>query len=242
MAGKNSNGMQCAEFASLVATALDGALGAPQSEGFKAHCAACPACQSLYDETSAGLEWLQALKAEPLEPPAHLTNAILNATSRLAHADLRQRQNWWQRLTTIPQLASVLAGIRQPRFAMSFAMAFFSISLLLSITGFSMRDLGELRRGTILRAFGTAQGRVLKYYDNLRFVYEIESRVRELKRAVPEESPSGKPEPRRQPPAKGDRDGVPGAKRNAHDSLPGALARSGEAPKDLQATINRRSL
>ena len=32
-------------------------------------------------------------------------------------------------------------------------------------------------------AYNDAQIRVVKYYDNIRFVYEIESKLRELKRA-----------------------------------------------------------
>jgi len=242
MSGKNSDGMQCAEFAGLVATALDGGLDPARSVDFAAHRTECPACQALYAETRAGLEWLRTLKAETLEPPARLMTAILNATSRAAQPALRQRQSWWQRMGAVFHLAPLLAGVRQPRFAMSFAMAFFSISLLLNITGLSLRDLAELRGGTFVRAFGTAQGKVLKYYDNLRFVYEIESRVRELKRTVPEEAPTGKPEPRRQPPAKGDRPGVPGAKRSTRDVESGTIASAGQDSIDLQVTEDRRLL
>lgn len=242
MPGKHSNGMQCAEFAGLVAATLDGTLDAAKGADFAAHRAGCPACQALYAETSAGLEWLQALKAETIEPPARLTSAILSATSWASQATLRQKQSRWQRLSAISHLAPLLAGVRQPRFAMSFAMAFFSISLLLNITGLSLRDLTEVRSGTIVRAFGTAQGKVLKYYDNLRFVYEIESRVRELKRAVPEEAPTGKPEPSPRPPAKGNRTGVPGAKRSTHDSETDALALAGHGSADIQVTENRRLL
>ena len=237
--GNHSNGMQCAEFVGLVAVALDGSLDSAKSADFAAHRAGCPACQALYAEISAGWEWLQTLKAETLEPPARLAAAILNATSRAEQPARRQRQTWWQRLGARFHVAPLLAGVRQPRFAMSFAMAFFSISLLLNITGLSLRDLTEVRSGTIVRALGTAQGKVLKYYDNLRFVYEIESRVRELKRVVPEEAPSGKPEPRRQPPAKENRTGVPGAKQSTHDSDSGALASAGQS---IRVTENRRTL
>ena len=103
------------------------------------------------------------------------------------------------------------------------------------------RDLSEVRSGTIVRALGTAQGKVLKYYDNLRFVYEIESRVRELKRVVPEEAPLDKPEPRRQPPAKENRTGGPGAKRSTHDSESGTLASAGQSSTDIRVA-DRRSL
>ena len=43
----------------------------------------------------------------------------------------------------------------------------------------------------IKRTYYETTGRVVKYYENIRFVYEIESRVREFKRvtAPPEPSP-----------------------------------------------------
>ena len=41
----------------------------------------------------------------------------------------------------------------------------------------------DLRPAAIRHAYNDAQIKVVKYYDNIRFVYEIESKVRELKRA-----------------------------------------------------------
>jgi ribosomal protein L14E/L6E/L27E len=79
----------------------------------------------------------------------------------------------------------------QPKFAMAFAMAFFSISLVLNLAGFKVANLRhlDLTPNSIVRGAYEAQGRMVKYYENIRFVYEIESRVQELKRATtPEES------------------------------------------------------
>ena len=41
----------------------------------------------------------------------------------------------------------------------------------------------NLRPSALRHAYNDAQIKVVKYYDNIRFVYEIESKVRELKRA-----------------------------------------------------------
>jgi hypothetical protein len=105
---------------------------------------------------------------------------------------------------------------RQPRFAMSFGMAFFSLSISLSLAGVKASDVRhvDLRPNAIKRTYYETTGRVVKYYENIRFVYEIESRVREFKRvtAPPEPSPkeqkqekekkdnntSGQPEPRQE--------------------------------------------
>ncbi len=82
---------------------------------------------------------------------------------------------------------------------MSFGMAFFSLSISLSLAGVKLTDLRhvDLRPSAVKRNYYETSGRVVKYYENIRFVYEIESRVREFKQAtVPAEPP---PEPKTKP-------------------------------------------
>jgi len=68
---------------------------------------------------------------------------------------------------------------------MSFGMIFFSFSLALNAAGVKPADVAkvDLRPSALRHAYNDAQIKVVKYYDNIRFVYEIESKVRELKRA-----------------------------------------------------------
>jgi hypothetical protein len=75
--------------------------------------------------------------------------------------------------------------MRQPRFVMSFGMIFFSFSMALSVAGVKPSDVAKvnLRPSALRHAYNDAQIKVVKYYDNIRFVYEIESKLRELKRA-----------------------------------------------------------
>jgi hypothetical protein len=79
----------------------------------------------------------------------------------------------------------VAAFVRQPRFVMSFGMIFFSFSLALNAAGVKASDVAkvDLRPSALRHAYNEAQIKVVKYYDNIRFVYEIESKLRELKRA-----------------------------------------------------------
>jgi hypothetical protein len=74
----------------------------------------------------------------------------------------------------------------QPRFAMSFGMAFFSITLVLNVTGVKLSSLraADLRPSAIKRSYYEASGKLVKYYENIRFVYELETKVRDLKRAA----------------------------------------------------------
>ena len=86
----------------------------------------------------------------------------------------------------------------QPRFAMTAAMAFFSLALTMNLTGVHLADihLSDLRPSAVRRSFWGANARAIRYYDNLRVVYELQSRVREMQRengdpadAVPVRSP-----------------------------------------------------
>ncbi len=81
----------------------------------------------------------------------------------------------------------------QPRLLMTAAMAFFSIALTLNMAGVRLTNirftgvrLADLRpqavRSYMERQLTMASVPIVRYYDHLRFVYEVESRVRELRR------------------------------------------------------------
>jgi hypothetical protein len=73
----------------------------------------------------------------------------------------------------------------QPRLAMTAAMAFFSIALTMNLTGVRLSQLhaSDLKPSSILRSCYEAKAKVVRYSDNLRVVYELESRVRDLQRS-----------------------------------------------------------
>ena len=190
MPGEAKNGMQCAEFDALLNEALDATLTGPKLESFQAHARVCAICGPLLAEADAGRRWLKSL-AE-VEPPANLMHNILLATtgheSKRVAARAKAESSWADKITAglRPVFAPVLAVSRQPRFAMSFGMAFFSLSISLSLAGVKVSDVRhlDLRPTAIKRTYYETSGRVVKYYENIRFVYEIESRVREFKRAT----------------------------------------------------------
>jgi hypothetical protein len=217
MAAENKNGMQCNEFDALLGDALDQRLSGQKLEGFQAHARSCPTCGPLLAEADAGLRWLHELVE--IEPPINLVDNILAATTGLSTARLHGatgadvQLSWFDRMQGWAQMlvSPVFAIAKQPRFAMSFGMAFFSLSVSMSLAGVKVSDLrhADLRPSAIKRNYYETSGKVVKYYENIRFVYEFESRVREFKRAtmpapVPQEkdkSPrndntSGQPEPR----------------------------------------------
>lgn len=196
MAGQQHNGIQCSEFDALLSQAIDGTLSGERLEAFEAHGRTCQLCGPMLRDAEAGRSWLKSL--EEVEPPAYLVNNILLATSGVAAGKATARATWGQRIGSWIDaiLSPVVSVARQPRFAMSFGMAFFTLSVTLSIAGVRLSDVRHisLRPSTVRRTYYETQGRVVKYYENIRFVYEIESRVRQLKQAAPaEERPETQP-------------------------------------------------
>jgi hypothetical protein len=205
MAGENHPGMPCVEVEALLAEALDGTLQGEQLIGFEAHQQSCASCRSVVEEAKAGMVWLKGL--DEAEPPVNLVHNILAQTIGALpseHAVVAPRgEGWFDKLKA--RLAPVFAPVATPRFAMSFGMAFFSITMLLGIAGFHMSDLRHLDLSSkgIMKTYYDTEARIVRYYENMRLVYEIESRVRDLKRAAtPENNSDTKQQPQSQPPQK----------------------------------------
>jgi hypothetical protein len=204
--GMQGHELKCHDFDTLLSDALDGVLTGAQLDTFQAHARTCSACGPLLADVTAGRNWLKDLTE--VEPPVSLVNNILASTTGVDTQRLRINVpashpgasrlgvSWWDRMQAWASGAvqPVWGTVRQPRFAMSFGMAFFSLSVALSVLGVKPADLRQLSlRPTVLRHnYYNAEARVVRYYENIRLVYEVESRVRELKRNV---APAAEPAP-----------------------------------------------
>ncbi len=203
MSGASQFGMSCLEFEALLADDLDQTLAGDQKQRFDLHRRECSSCRALYNEARAGIDWLHSL--EEVEPPAGLVHNIMMATAGALPAQVapavRPRQDWRSRLR--PWLPQFGAPALQPRFVMAFGMVFFSLSVLLNVAGFKLRDLRyvDLRPSAIVRGYYETTGRLTRYYENIRLVYEIESRVQQLKRmTAPEQTTPPSPDKGKQSP------------------------------------------
>jgi len=191
MKEKEQNGMQSSEFDALLSQAIDGTLSGERQMAFEVHGRTCQLCGPLLQEAEAGHGWLKSL-AE-VEPPADLVTNVLLRTSGVvtsrSHAPVNATTvTWMDRVRDWAEMiySPVVAAARQPRFAMSFGMAFFTLSVSLSLAGVRLGDLRhlDLRPSAIRRNYYETSGRVVKYYENIRFVYEIQARVRQFKEAT----------------------------------------------------------
>ena len=202
MAKDFQNGIQCSQFETLLADALDGVLSEEIREAFDAHGSSCLVCGPMFSEAQQGMLWLQSL--EEAEPPKNLLHNILAATSMAgsikaeARPAVAAKDRWTWRLRQF--VSRPFGGVMQPRFVTSFAMAFFSLSLTLTLAGVGIKDLAraDLRPSSIKKAvvleYTQIESKVVKYYENMRVVYEIESRVQELKKSSAPAEEEGKPQ------------------------------------------------
>ena len=208
----------CAQCEQMLADALDGTLTAADQALFDTHMAHCGPCSEMLADARRGAAWLEMLRDPRPEPPAELLERILAQTSGLQTA-MRPVPLPGAVLTPVlihggatpgfaasgkvipfrTRFASVVRTsplgqiMLQPRLAMTAAMAFFSIALTMDLTGVRLQDLhaSDLRPSSLQRDFYSANARVVQYYEGLRVVYELESRVHDLQSASDNDAPAG---------------------------------------------------
>jgi len=206
------NSPACGQWETLLADALDGLLRPEDEANFNAHMAVCPACTALFQEARKGREWLEFLSPEP-EVPEGLLDKILAQTGPGQAAVLGPLPATAGNVVAMPQpwqrpgFTAHVRRFAEPRLMMTAAMAFFSIALTLNMTGIRVTSirLSDLRptavRSLLERRITMASTPLIRYYDHLRFVYEVESRVREFRRNAQSDSEQTQPAPNPQKPA-----------------------------------------
>jgi len=200
----------CAVCESMLPEAVDGLLSGAELQVFNQHVAGCVECARELSEAQRGAAWLSLLKSQAPEPPASLLAKILAETSGSAQHHLSPIATAipanipaWQvapaaiqprRASSSPwaafrkQLGDVFSietarATFQPRMAMTAAMAFFSIALTLNLTGVRLRDLraSNFTPSAIKRTVANVDASATRMFQNNRAVYQVESRLSELR-------------------------------------------------------------
>lgn len=203
--------LTCTQVEAMLLDAADGVLLPDELSHFQLHLSDCESCTLLFADVRRGSAWLDVLREAPPEPPADLVQRILAKTSgeqaasseflaQAAHAaslfgDSRARVLPFRVPAHLQQprtrMQRLIYTVTQPRFAMTAAMAFFSLALTLNLAGLRITSLriGDLKPASVKKRYWAANSRVVQYYDNLRVVYELESRVHEMQRESDDPAP-----------------------------------------------------
>lgn len=197
--------MNCSEFETLLADYVDGAVTAGQRTALEQHAAACVDCAAFMSDVTGAVRFLG--RANDITPPPELITRIAYQAPMGRLRDPLDRPGILNRFAL-----KWLQPLLQPRLAMGMAMTILSFAMLEKCTGIQVQhiqpaDLNPVRvwDGVEDRAIRT-KDRAVKYYENIRLVYEIQSRLKEME-AQQEASAQPKPQIKRSGGQSGRRDG-----------------------------------
>ena len=167
--------MTCAEFEILLCDYMDGTLDAARKQALELHRDQCSSCAELAQDVTGAMRFIERTE-EVTVPPELLT--------RIAFEIPTGKQK--RREGLLSGLGRFFQPVLQPKFAMGMAMTILSFSLLGRFAGIEVRQLkaSDLTPTAIWSAaddrFHKSWERAVKYYEGLKVVYEVQSRLREL--------------------------------------------------------------
>jgi hypothetical protein len=167
--------MNCAEIEILICDYVDGTLAPAQRAEVDRHLSTCAACSELVRDASAAVRFME--RAEEVEPPPELISRIL------FDPPWQKRKSGW--------LGKVFHGFLQPRFAMSMALTILSFSMVVrNVHQFQPADLEPVKVwGSIETRAQLLWARAEKFYDSLKFVYQIQTTLREWQQGQEQQVP-----------------------------------------------------
>jgi anti-sigma factor RsiW len=193
----------CTQTEERLSDYLDGLLAVEDRREFDLHVASCSRCAPLVRQVGGVVGRLRAL--EPLEVPSRLLPAILDQTLGPRKATKEGQGG----------LFGWLRPVWQPRYAMGAVTVMATLLILFQALGVRPSALtaadfnpANLYRNVNRRAH-LVYARGAKFVNDLRVVYEIQSRLRLESPPVPVPEPEASPT-KPNPQQKSERDGKPG--------------------------------
>lgn len=172
--------MTCTEFEVLLIDYVDGAVTVEERRAVEAHTDGCPDCREMLRDVFQAVAFLEA--AEDVTPPPELITRIAAQVPQGRVKDEFQRRGFLSRI-----LSNWFQPVLQPRFAMSMAMTILSLAMVERCTGIRTQQIKpeDLNPAVLWnnledQAYRTWD-RTVKYYENLRFVYEVETALKEIR-------------------------------------------------------------
>jgi hypothetical protein len=171
--------VNCADVEILLADYVDGTLDvshrAEEKFALEAHLAGCAGCAELARDSAGAVEFMERAAVVDA-PPELVTRILFEVTAGPSHAIIK------------PSLGRRLFGrwlepVLQPRFAMGMAMTVLSFAMIGRFTHVRQLTPADLDP---VKVWTAAEDRVVrwysrgvKYYDSLKVVYEIQTRLKE---------------------------------------------------------------
>jgi hypothetical protein len=169
--------MTCGDLEILLPDYLEGTLAGEQAESIEAHLAGCPACAELARDGRLAMAFMG--RAADVEPPPELLTRILDETGSGRHGALGRDRGLWS------WLRKALAPMLQPRLVMGMALTILSFSMMARWAGISPRQLtaADMDPKKIWASLddraNRAWARSVKFYEDIKFVYEMQTRLRD---------------------------------------------------------------
>ena len=193
--------MNCADVEILLADFVDGTLRGDAASALEAHLAGCAACRELARDSAEAVAFME--RAAVVEaPPELVTRILFEVTVGPSRAVIK------------PSLVRRLFGrwlepILQPRFAMGMALTILSFAIIGRSTHVRQLTPSDLDP---VKVFTAAEDRVVrwynrgvKYYESMRVVYEIQTRLKEWAEEQPAQPAPQTDTPPQQAPAGGEK-------------------------------------
>jgi anti-sigma factor RsiW len=193
--------VNCADVEILLADFVDGTLRGDAASAVEAHLAGCAACSQLARDSAEAVAFME--RAAVVEaPPELVTRILFEVTAGPSRAVIK------------PSLVRRLFGkwlepILQPRVAMSMALTILSFAIIGRSTHVRQLTPSDLDP---VKVFTAAEDRVVrwynrgvKYYESMRVVYEIQTRLKEWAEEQPAQPAPQTNTPPQQVPAGGEK-------------------------------------
>jgi len=192
--------VNCADVEILLADFVDGTLRGDAASALEAHLAGCAACREMARDSAEAVAFME--RAAVVEaPPELVTRILFEVTVGPSRAVIK------------PSMVRRLFGrwlepILQPRFAMGMALTILSFAIIGRSTHVRQLTPSDLDP---VKVFTAAEDRVVrwynrgvKYYESMRVVYEIQTRLKEWAEEQPAQPAAQTNTPPQQVPAGGE--------------------------------------
>jgi len=177
--------MTCAELETLICDYVDGTLAPEARTTVEQHLAGCRNCDELARDAAAAVGFME--RAAGVEPPPELmTRLLFNAPWANSKTAATGVKNWFRK---------VWHPILQPRFAMGMAMTILSFAMLarwvaparqLRAADLSPTQVWAGLENNVYRGWQ----RTVKFYESLKVVYQIQSKLHEWQQQEEETKPA----------------------------------------------------